>query len=132
VPLLLKLIKQQSQIVSNKKIKKTMNAICYILFAIGAVFVLMLGIFSAVLAQTHIHNQPLKIRRKRLKIILSLFLIILFITLIAGGIAIYGTNLNKLICFWKGTFNRSFIGLILLFTGMFLYAYFKKDVITKK
>jgi hypothetical protein len=100
-----------------------MSTLSYLLLAAGSV----LGVFIVVFAQSHLHNKPLKIRRKRLRIMLYLLLLILFLTLIVGGIIIHGSNMNNLVKFWKETFSRGFICQLILIVILFLYAYFRKD-----
>jgi hypothetical protein len=110
-----------------------MNTISYILLAIGLTFALCLALLATVFARTHIHNKPLKIRRKRLRMMFYLFLLTLSLTLVMGGVIIYGTNIGNLVQFWKETIiNRGFICQILCFIGFFLYAYFRKDKTSKE
>jgi len=70
-----------------------------------------------------IQNAPLKIRRKRLRILLYAFIAVLLI------ISIVGSGKDKsIIDFLKELFShRSFILLIIFLLFNFIYAYFRKD-----
>jgi len=72
-------------------------------------------------------NVPLKIRRKRLRILAYLFILIMSAMYIESGFSDYGEISGAVEVFKKDMSNRGTVSLCILIVVAFSYSYFRKD-----